>query len=125
MIGLRSRRFPAAVALGVLLGMAGAARADCPSFPKVPWWKGLTHESVTGHVERNYGGNWKVYTDAWDRLLVKLQEIQLKGSTAVIKSSSVPGGRIKLRGPKLDSYIDTVRRRLTVTRCLGRQAGAR
>lgn len=125
MIGLRSRRLLAAIALGVAIGMAGAVRADCPSFPKIPWWEGLTHESVIEHVERNYGGNWKIYADAWDRRLVKLQEIQLKGATAVIKSRSVPGGRMKLRGPKLDSYIDTVRRRLTVTRCLGRQAGAR
>lgn len=126
MTGRRSRLLPAvAAALGAVLGPAGVGAAECPSFPKVPWWEGLTHDMVAEHVERNYGGNWKVYTDAWDRRLVKLQEIQLKGATAVIKSRALPGGRIKLRGPKLDSYIDTVRRRVKITRCLGKQYGGR
>ncbi len=125
MFKLRFSRRLAAVAVTVELGVPGMARAEhCPTFPKVVWWGSLTHESVTKDVNRRYGGDWKTAIASWQQNLTKLMEIQKKGTTAAIRYKSTVNGqprqtsRVKLRGAKLDGYINNVWKRLAVMHCL-------
>ncbi len=108
-----------------LVGAPDTARAaHCPSFPKVVWWGALTHETATDNVQRRYGGDWKAAIAAWHINLVKLMEIQKKGTTAAIRYTSKVHGhpdqtrKVKLRGARLDNYIDNVWKRLAVMYCL-------
>lgn len=126
MLKLRIGPFAAAVVVMVaVLGVPGVAQAaPCPSFPRVVWWGPLTHESAIKDVNRRYGGNWKTAIDSWQYNLAKLMAIQKKGSTAAIRYTSKVNGhpvrtsRVKLRGERLDDYIDNVWKRLAVMHCL-------
>ncbi len=90
---------------------------QCRPFPKVAWWKFKSHESVTGYVFRKYRGNWRAYIDSWSRRLSKLQDIQGRGSSAVTNTGEF------LKGPRLAAYIDKMRTRISVTRCLAAKMG--
>ncbi len=125
MFKLNFGRLMAVVAVTAVLGVPGMARAAyCPSFPKVVWWGSLTHDTATEDVNRRYGGNWKTAIDSWQKNLTKLMAIQKKGSTAAIRYTSTVKGqsarksRVKLRGKRLDNYIDNVWKRLAVMHCL-------
>jgi len=131
MITYRFGRIPAAVFFAAVLVLPGGARAAyCPPFPKVVWWGGLTHHSVTAHVEYRYGGDWKPVIESWQKKLTKLQAIRDKGTTAGIRYESTVNGQyaetrqIKLRGAKLDRYIESVWKRLAVMYCLADQSTA-
>ncbi|MDA0305680.1 MAG: hypothetical protein O3B76_05260 [Proteobacteria bacterium] len=99
------------------------AQTACPSFPQVPWWTGLSHESVAALVEDRFGGDWDLYARAWEGQLKKLRRIRANGSAAVVRNKAQQGKKVTLRGAKLVSYIANVRQRLAVTRCLAKQAG--
>jgi hypothetical protein len=125
MVKIRFIWLVAAVFAAAGLGLPGMARAaHCPAFPRVVWWGQLSHDTATKDVHRRYGGDWKSAIASWQRTLAKLTAIQKKGTTAVIRyTSTVPGlpaqtRRVKLRGPRLDDYIDNVWRRLAVMHCL-------
>ncbi len=132
MITTRFGRIPAAVLMAALLAVPDSAQAShCPAFPKVVWWGGLTHHSVTADVDRRYGGDWKPAIESWQRTLTKLQAIRDKGSTAAIRYKSTVKGRpattrrVKLSGARLDGYIENVWKRLAVMYCLAEQPTAR
>jgi len=133
MIGRRPRRFLVVVFATLALGPrvpaaapnepAAPVRAECPAFPNVPWWQGISHASVARQVESRYGGDWSVVIGAWRKQLSKLEEIRSKGATAVVKARTGRGEtakvrRIKLRDATLDGYIDNVRDRIGILRCL-------
>lgn len=99
--------------LAFLLGFAGVANAECEAFPKVTWWKGLSHEYVKKLISTKYGGNWAPYIQKWERQAVKLADIHSRGATAIVSKN-----RIKLRDAGLQSYIDKVRKRISIIRCL-------
>ena len=90
---------------------------QCLAFPNVSWWKFKSHESVTGYVYRKYRGNWRAYIDTWSKRLSKLQNIQGRGSSAVTNTG------VLLKGPGLAAYIDKMRIRISVTRCLAEKMG--
>ncbi len=94
-----------------------ARSKQCRPFPKVAWWKFKSHESVTGYVFRKYRGNWRAYIDSWSRRLSKLRDIQGRGSSAVTNTDEL------LKGPRLAAYIDKMRTRISVTRCLAEKMG--
>ncbi len=132
MITTRFGRTPAAVVFAAVLVFPGFAMAShCPAFPKVVWWGGLTHHSVTTDVDRRYGGNWKPAIESWRKNLTKLQAIRDKGSTAAIRYKSTVKGlpattrRVKLSGARLDRYIENVWKRLAVMYCLAEQPTAK
>lgn len=130
MFGRRSRRILAVVIAAAALGSAtvgtfaaAPAKPECLPFPRVPWWRGLSHASVTRQVERRYGGDWSAVIGAWRKQLSKLEAISDKGTVAALKARTGRGKtakvrRIKLRGATLDRYIDNVRKRIAVMGCL-------
>ena len=131
MITIRFGRVRATVLMAAVLAVPGLAQAShCPAFPKVVWWGELTHHSVTADVDRRYGGNWKPAIQSWRKNLTKLQAIRDKDSTAAIRYKSTVKGqpattrRVKLRGARLDQYIENVGKRLVVMYCLADQPTA-
>ncbi len=131
MITYRFGRIRAAVLMAAVLVVPDRAQAShCPAFPKVVWWGELTHHSVTTDVEHRYDGDWKPAIESWQKTLTKLQAIRDKGSTAAIRYKSTVKGqpattrRVKLRGAKLDQYIENVWKRLVVMYCLADQPTA-
>ena len=116
----RSTIFAAiAATLLAVAGFSPTAQARCQPFPQVSWWGQSSHAKEIGIVERRFGGNWTSYIARWEERLSRLQEIRAKGNTVVLGSR-----RIELRDRELDAFIDTVRRRLTVTRCLAVETSA-
>ena len=94
-----------------------ATSGQCRPFPNIAWWKLKSHESVTGYVFRKFRGNWRAYIDSWSRRLSKLQDIQVRGSSAVTNAGEL------LKGPRLAAYIDKIRTRISITRCLAEKMG--
>lgn len=90
---------------------------QCRPFPNVAWWKFKSHESVTGYVFRKYRGNWRAYINSWSRRLSKLQDIQGRGASAVTNTGEL------LKGSVLAAYINKMRTRISVTRCLAEKMG--
>jgi len=121
----RSCVFFAALLFVTVFAVPGFAQAaHCPAFPRVVWWKGLSHQSAIAFVDNNYDGDWQPLIKAWQNNLRKLQDIREKGSIASIRYKSAALGqtpktrRIKLSGEKLDEYIANVWKRLAVMHCL-------
>ncbi|HJP22641.1 MAG TPA: response regulator transcription factor [Alphaproteobacteria bacterium] len=94
------------------------AASQCEPFPSVAWWKNKSHLAVVRYVDRRHAGNWDAYVQSWQGRLVKLQDIQDRGSTAVTAS----GGR--LSGTELAAYLEQMSKRIEVTRCLVAEAKA-
>jgi len=122
MVRVRSVLFIAVIIIGAFAGSNSYAQTACPSFPQVPWWTGLSHESVAALVEDKFGGDWDLYARAWEGQLKKLRRIRANGSAAVVRNKARQGKKVTLRGAKLISYIANVRQRLAVTRCLAGEA---
>ncbi len=109
----------------VIFEMPGFAHAaQCPAFPRVVWWKKLSHESVITKVNENFDGDWQPVIKGWLNNLGKLQAIRNKGATASIRYKSTAPGlpvqtrQVKLSGEKLDEYINNVWKRLAILYCL-------
>ena len=103
------------IVLGVIGGgiMPSAAFAECPNFPAVPWWGKVSHDSVKSYVARKYDGDWLPYVKKWERQLSRITDIRDRGKTAVIKSR-----KLRLSGDQLSIYVEQIRQRVDVTRCL-------
>lgn len=103
------------IVLGVIGGgiMPSAAFAECPDFPTVPWWGEVSHDSVKSYVARKYDGDWSPYVKKWERQLSRMTKIRDGGKTAVIKSR-----KIRLSGDQLSIYVEQIRQRVDVIRCL-------
>ena len=112
------RIFAAAGAL--VFGVSGVAKAECQTFPKVPWWSNLSHQSVVRYVNDRHGGDWATYTDKWERQLASLEDVAARGKAVVIGKD-----RTRLSDEALKDYIGKIEKRLQITRCLSRQQEAR
>jgi len=86
--------------------------AVCAKFAKVAWWK-ISHAKVASYVAKKHGGDWKPYVNKWGKQLEKMQAISKRGGAAVFKSRN-----LKLEGDVLLQYIDAIKDRLAVTKCL-------
>ena len=107
------------VLLAASAAPAGRAGAQpCEPLPKVPWWGNATHDKMVRYVRRKYGGDWRAYLRTWERQLERLEDILARGSSAVVR-----GRAERLSGPRLAAYIEKVRKRLAVTRCLAAAQG--
>lgn len=116
------RRLFAAAAVAVFMSaMSGeAARAaECPPVPDVAWWDKVSHDSLRKYVARKHKGDWAPYIAKWERQKAKLRAIYDKGSAVVVTKD-----KIKLEDERLGEYIDRVKERIEMTRCLSREAAA-
>jgi len=95
---------------------SGIASAKCSVFPEVSWWGKLSHKKVISYVNNKHNGNWYGYINKWEHQLNKLARIYKNGSSVAIHSKGV-----KLSGSELAAYIDKVKRRIAVNRCLAKQ----
>jgi len=126
MANLRIRARTALAAGFILLAYAGTARAECPDFPKVPWWHNLTHKNVQRYVAVNFGGNWNDYIDKWEKQYSLIKDVYERGSSIIVTKD-----KIKVKGQDLKIYLDRVGERLKVDRCLaaeymaGKHTGAK
>ncbi|HEC14497.1 MAG TPA: hypothetical protein ENI72_01955 [Rhodospirillales bacterium] len=96
----------------------GTYKSSCSAFPQVAWWGELTHERVVKYVKRKHNGNWKPYLAKWEKQKSRLTDIYKRNGTVVIKKFN-----IKLKGQPLANYIQTVGKRISVTKCLSLEAG--
>lgn len=101
----------------VLAGLVSSgARAECPPYPDVPWWKGLSHGGTMRYVAEVHDGDWKLYLAKWKHQLTNLEIIHGRGSAGVIRSQG-----LRLEGEELRRYIERVRQRIAVAECLARE----
>jgi len=121
----RSGLFLAAFLFIIVLNVPGFAEAaHCPEFPRVAWWKGVTHQSTIALVNQKHAGNWRPLIKNWQSNLSKLQKIRKKDSVASIRYKTFDPfhgqqtRRVTLSGDKLEAYIDNVWRRLAILYCL-------
>lgn len=110
---LRLRSLVSVIAFLLTLVFATPTLAECPPFPDVQWWKGLSHDSVSKYVAAKHGGDWNAYIDKWEKQLKKIEDIYSKGSVITVSKD-----KIKLRGKHLLAYIENIKMRLAVIRCL-------
>ncbi|MEO5338260.1 MAG: hypothetical protein H7841_15410 [Magnetospirillum sp. WYHS-4] len=107
------------ICAGMILGLMagpGAAKAECPAYPQVPWWENLTHDNTRRYVAMAHDGDWKVYLAKWRFQLADLEGIYGRGSAGLIRSHN-----IRLQGEDLRQYIEKVRARIDVVECLARE----
>ena len=96
------------------------ADGDCPLPSQVSWWSNLSHASITKYVDRKLGGDWNTYVDKWEIQLDLLMDVYARNSEVVIRSKN-----LRLKGNSLANYIDDVRERLAITRCLAKSVPAK
>lgn len=99
--------------LAVAMAFAGMAKAECAPFPKVQWWSNLSHASVKKYVEKKRKGDWYAYLDKWENQFKKLEDIYSRGGSVLVTKD-----KIKLSDDRLKEYVENIRQRVEVTRCL-------
>lgn len=87
-------------------------RVQCGTLPDVAWWELKTHEVILDYVSRRYRGDWQPYIAKWSGKLDRLQDIYNRGGTATTRTG------IRLRGRELRAYLEQMRTRASVIRCL-------
>jgi len=97
-------------------GYEWALKSKCDPIPDVEWWKNKTHVSIAIYVGQKHDGDWKAYINQWYRRLLNLQKIHGKKSGAIVTTGIV------LRGDELNTYIKKTRIRLSIIRCLAKEA---
>jgi len=115
------RPLAASVALAGLIGISSAASAastECATYPKVAWWGKLSHESVQRYVERKHKGDWASYLKKWERQLKLVEDVHNRDSAIVIRKKG-----LRLKGEELAAYVQQVKERVEVTRCLAEVQG--
>ncbi len=97
---------------------AKEAKADsgnqvpCGTVPDVAWWKLKPHKVIVDYVSRRHFGDWQPYIAKWSGKLGRLQDIYNRGGTATTSTG------IRLRGRELKTYLEQMRMRVSVIRCL-------
>jgi hypothetical protein len=106
-----------AAAVAAVIALPVHAEEACEPFPDVSWWGKLTHQRVIRYVDRKHKGNWAAYLRKWERQLDKIEDVQRRDSRIIIRKRGLVVG-----GKDLDEYVDKVRVRIDVSRCLARRA---
>ncbi len=112
----RTFLFVVSLVLPLAFGATADAGERCPEVPSVSWWGDTSVEGLTAYVDRKHGGDWKAYIDKWNKQLEKMKSLSERDGTAVFKSRN-----LKLKGEALLQYIDAIKDRLSVTKCLARR----
>ncbi len=103
------------VALSFFPVIAEPAVGDCAPFPSVRWWGELSHQSVIRYVKARHEGDWAPYIGKWENQLAKIEGVYSRGKTILVSKD-----KIKVAGEALGAYLEQLRKRLEVTRCLSR-----
>ena len=103
------------VALAVVVMAASSARAECDTFPKVPWWGNLNHVTVESYVIRKFDGDWAPYITKWSNQVEKLKDVRKRESSVFVRYK---GKKVKIAGNALGNYIKLVAKRVDVIQCL-------
>ena len=115
---------PAIAAIG-LLALAGfytgaAAALPCGPLPKVAWWGTNNHASMTAYVARKHGGSWAGYIAKWEKYRSHMEDVLSRGGAVAVKKEG-----IRLEGPRLAECAQNFGRRVSVIRCLAKEAAGR
>jgi hypothetical protein len=103
----------------VAIAQERAAPSACQPLPEVSWWNS-NQRDIVALVDQRYGGNWDAYIEKWDDYRRRMQAIYDKGSVAVVKSQD-----LRLEGAELAEHIEQVRARISTTKCLALENGAK
>jgi len=95
---------------------AWVMKSKCQAIPDVAWWRVKNHTDIVRYVNRRHFGDWLPYIKSWMTRLAKLKEVRKRNSGIKTKTGEV------LRGPSLSEYIDNTAKRLTIVKCLSREA---
>lgn len=97
--------------------IASAADAACPRVPDNSVWGQVGAGAIARYVEQAHKGDWTPYVQKWESRLTQIEDIQKRGAMLVFHDTNQ-----WLRGETLANYVDDVRLRVAVTRCLARAA---
>lgn len=100
-----------------LMFVASAANAACPRVPDNGVWGQVGAGAIARYVEQAHKGDWTPYVQKWESRLTQIEDIQERGAMLVFHDTNQ-----WLRGVTLAKYVDDVRVRVAVTRCLARAA---
>lgn len=90
----------------------------CPAYPRVWTWGAISHQKTLDFVSDNHGGDWAPYNEKWKKRLGLLEMAYAQGRAVVIPSRN----SLRLRDRGLAEFIELVRMRIDVNRCLAEQA---
>ncbi|MHA1597350.1 MAG: hypothetical protein ACTSV1_01400 [Alphaproteobacteria bacterium] len=93
------------------------AIGGCVDVPEGAWWGKPDHKKISSYVAKRHDGNWKPYRVKWARQLKTMQDIQLRGGSAVLKKKG-----LTLNGETLGEYIRALEVRVAANECLSRNA---
>lgn len=100
-----------------LMFVTSAANAACPRVPDNGVWGQVGAGAIARYVEQAHKGDWTPYVQKWESRLTQIEDIQERGAMLVFHDTNQ-----WLRGETLAKYVDDVRVRVAVTRCLARAA---
>ena len=100
-----------------LIFVVSTADAACPRVPENNIWGQVGVGAIARHVDQAHKGYWAPYVQKWESRLTQIEDIQKRGVTLVFHDTNQ-----WLRGETLVEYVDDVRVRVAVTRCLARAA---
>ena len=90
--------------------------SKCGDIPMVPWWGTVTKSTVVRYVALNHKGDWQPYIDKWERQAKFMSDVLARGSSAITKDGT------SLQGDNLRGHIENLKKRVSVIRCLSREA---
>lgn len=109
-----------AVAVWLVMAAGGSAWAACPPYPSAPWVGDITHSDVDRHVAVRYGGAWTPFLAKLERQVGLMEDAFEAGRVVLLRNSGEALG-----DDQLAEFVEFLRERLTVSRCLARErAGA-
>ena len=104
------------IALSLIL-VVSKADAACPRVPENNIWGQVGVGAIARYVDQAHKGDWVPYVQKWESRLTQIEDIQKRGATLVFHDTNQ-----WLRGETLVEYVDNVRVRVAVTRCLASAA---
>jgi hypothetical protein len=107
----------AAALAAILAASAAHAQGTCQKFPQVTWWGKLSHDRVARYVARKHDGDWLPYIVKWERQMAKVENVYRRNSRLVIRKRG-----IVIEGEALGGYLQKIRKRVAINRCLAHQA---
>ncbi len=115
---LSARAFIAAVFFFLLVPWSSPASADCGAFSKPARWGGVSYERVKERVDAAHDGNWYSYISYWEIKLDALYDVVGREDAITVK---MDGGPRRLEGDELKAFVEAVKRRIAITRCLAQR----
>ena len=87
--------------------------------PENAVWGRVANGAVIEYVDKAYGGDWGPYVYKWERRLRQATDILNRNSILAFTNAG-----LRLSGDALAGYVEDIRERVEVTRCLAAVAAA-